>query len=273
MKNTVFSLSALFLVLLGIAFLLFPVSNSVFELEWEDHFDGTELDSTLWSVVTGDGCPHLCGWGNNELQYYTSDSNNVRVKEGVLIMEAHKQSRGNLGFTSGKIVTKNKVEWKYGKIEIRAKLPTGKGTWMAFWMLPTLNRDIKWPQDGEIDIVEHVGYNPNTVYGAIHTEKYNGMYGTHKVDSIRLKDVKNEYHTYAIEWTKDELKWYVDDKLYNHIYRNGEDEKSWPFNQYNYHLILNLAIGGNWGGKYGVDEDNWPQSMEIDYVKYYKLIQ
>lgn len=272
MNNSIFSLSVLFLALLGMgAYAPSAFKESEFELSWEEHFEKNELDSSKWTVITGDGCPDLCGWGNNELQYYMADDNHVRVEDGMLTIEAHKQSQGDCDFTSGKLVTKGKLEWKYGRIEIRAKLPTGKGTWMAFWMLPTLDRNVNWPEDGEIDIVEHVGYNPNTIYGAIHTEKYNGMYGTQKVDSIRLADVKNEFHTYAFEWTDNDMKWFVDDKLFNHIPRDNEDEKGWPFNQYDYHLILNLAVGGDWGGKYGVEESDWPQTMEIDHIKYYSL--
>ncbi len=246
-------------------------SEERFELSWEENFDAKELNPTVWTMIEGDGCPNLCGWGNNELQYYMTDNDHVRVEDGLLIIESHKRKQGKYDFTSGKIVTKGKADWKYGRIEMRAKIPTGKGTWAAFWMLPTLDRNMIWPSDGEIDIVEHVGYNPNTIYGALHSNKYNGMNGTNKLDSIKVSDVKNQFHIYSIEWTESDMKWYVDGELFNHQKKGSEDENGWPFHQYEYHLILNLAVGGNWGGKYGVDQKQWPQSMQVDYIKYYRL--
>ena len=130
---------------------------------------------------------------------------------------------------------------------------------------------MKWPDDGEIDIMEHVGFNQGMIFGTIHTRKYNHMIGTHRTDSIYIQGVENEFHLYGFEWTHDAMLWYVDGKLYNKLDRNGEGEKAWPFNQFNYHLILNLAVGGNWGGQKGIDDTIWPQKIEIDYVKYYAL--
>lgn len=267
MNNSFYSFATLFgLMWIGV---YLPATDPSFELVWEDHFDQQTIDTASWSYAIGNGCPDLCGWGNNELQSYSSNMQNVRLENGRLLIEAHKDTLGN--FTSAKLITKNKLDWKYGKVELRAKIPTGKGTWMAFWMLPTLDRDMKWPLDGEIDIVEHVGYNPNVVYGTIHTEKYNGMKGTQKVDSIQLSNVENEFHTYAIEWSEDEIKWLVDGKKYHHLEKGNESNEGWPFNQYDYHLIINLAIGGDWGGKMGVDDSSFPQRMEVDYVKYFKI--
>lgn len=253
-----------------VTFLSCQFENSEFEkMSWNDEFNGKYPDNDKWTIITGNGCPEICGFGNNELQYYTDHTDNVRVEDGLLIIESHKDSIGNNAYTSAKLVSKGKGDWKTGRIEVRAKLPRGKGTWPAIWMLPTLNRKMKWPQDGEIDIMEHVGYNEGWVYGTIHTEKYNHLKGTQKSDSLFLKDAVDEFHTYAIDWTEDHIKWYVDDKLYNTVERNGENKEGWPFDD-RFHLILNLAVGGNWGGKYGVDESIWPQRLEIDYVRVYQ---
>lgn len=243
-----------------------------FKLVWEDNFKQPELDTTIWSLVIGDGCPQLCGWGNNELQYYLDKKENVRIEDGKLIIQAHKKPMGNRGFTSGKLVTKNKADWKYGKIEVRAILPYGMGTWPAIWMLPTINsRQRTWPEDGEIDIMEHVGYNHGMIYGTVHTTKYNGSNGTHQPDSIFLEDAHENFHTYSIEWTEDDITWFADGIEYHKLNKGEEDIEGWPFNQFNYHLILNLAVGGNWGGQFGIDQDIWPQTLTVDYVRYYAL--
>ncbi|MEO9869428.1 glycoside hydrolase family 16 protein [Ekhidna sp.] len=235
---------------------------------WEDNFDFDKIDHEFWTVVTGDGCPDLCGWGNKELQYYTDLPENVRIENGVLVLEAHLKDTVDSFFSSAKLATKGKLDFRYGRFEMKAKLPVGRGTWMAFWMLPTVDGNAEWPADGEIDIVEHVGYNPGTIYGAIHTTKYNGMIGTHKVDSVYVKNVDSEFHVYAVEWSENEIKWFVDDNMYNHLKRNEDDVAGWPFNQYDYHLIINLAVGGTWGGKAGVEKSAFPQRLEIDYVRY-----
>lgn len=239
-------------------------------LVWTDEFDKSGLpDSTKWSYDKGDGCPHVCGWGNNELQYYTWErEENARVENGKLIIEAHKEDFENKKYTSARLVSKNKGDWKYGKIEIRAKLPSGKGTWPAIWMLPTLKRNMKWPDDGEIDIMEHVGYQPEWIYGTIHTGAFNHIKGTQKIDSIKIPDAETAFHVYTLKWTPEHLQWLVDDKIY-HTVKSTESYQEWPFNN-NFHLILNLAVGGGWGGRHGVDETIWPQRMEVDYVRVYQ---
>ncbi len=242
-----------------------------YRLVWEDNFTGKQIDPKKWVFQTGDGCPDVCGWGNNERQYYTDKAENARIENGHLIIEARKEKTGSRSYSSAKLVTKNKADWQHGRIEIRARLPYGRGTWPAFWMLPTVeDRKMKWPYDGEIDIMEHVGFNQGMIYGTIHTGKYNHMIGTHRTDSLFVGDTEKNFHVYALEWTHDSMSWYVDNRLYNKLDRNGEDENAWPFNQFRYHLILNLAVGGNWGGKMGIDDSIWPQRIEVDYIKYYK---
>lgn len=244
-----------------------------YQLVWVDDFNSKKLNDKFWSFENGDGCPNICGWGNNELEYYTDNQDNARIENGILIIEAHRQKKENKDYTSSKLITKNKLDWQYGKLEISARLPSGLGTWPAFWMLPTLDRPLKWPLDGEIDIMEHVGYNHGMIFGTIHTEKYNHLKGTQKSDSIRVVDVSEKFHVYGIEWTENEITWFVDGMEYNKVNIGTDDEKGWPFNQNKFYLILNLAIGGNWAGKMGVPEDIWPQRLEIDYVKYYKKIE
>lgn len=244
--------------------------NSEYVLVWEDNFEGEVIDTTFWSFQEGDGCPHLCGWGNKELQYYTSAPSNIALKNGHLVIQAHKQKHKTSEYTSAKLITRNKLDWKYGRIEIKAKIPDGLGTWPAFWMLPTLDRNMSWPRDGEIDIMEHVGYNAGMIYGTIHTEKFNHMLGTNKTDSIRVNDAHAVFHTYAIEWDEEGIAWFVDDVKYNDLKKNDEGVDGWPFNEHKFHLIINLAVGGHWGGAKGIGEDIWPQQLIVDYVKYFE---
>lgn len=241
------------------------------KLVWFDEFDYSGApDETRWDYDLGDGCPNVCGWGNNELEYYTKDSENVRVADGRLIIQAHKDSLGGKPFTSTRLVSRGKGDWLYGRIEVKARLPRGKGTWPAIWMLSTDWKYGGWPASGEIDIMEHVGYDPGVVHGTIHTEAYNHMKQTQKEGKIMLPDAQDEFHVYAIDWTKDKIDFMVDEKVYHTVQRSSSDTfKEWPFDQ-RFHLILNIAVGGNWGGAQGVDPDIWPQKMEIDYVRVYQ---
>ncbi len=241
------------------------------KLVWSDEFDKAgSPDDGKWNYDLGDGCPDVCGWGNNELEYYTKDSRNIRVENGRLIIEAHREDKGGKPYTSTRIVSKGKGDWLYGRIEVMAKLPRGKGTWPAIWMLSTDWKYGGWPASGEIDIMEHVGYDPNVVHGTIHTETYNHSKGTQKEGKITIPDSQDKFHLYAIEWTTEKIDFFVDDKKYHTVTKaHNEDYKGWPFDQ-RFHLIMNLAVGGNWGGAKGVDESIWPQRMEVDYVRVYQ---
>ncbi|MBN8577754.1 MAG: glycoside hydrolase family 16 protein [Cytophagales bacterium] len=238
---------------------------------WADEFNYAGApDSTRWNYDLGDGCPDVCGWGNNEAQFYTRNSKNVRVENGNLIIEAHKDSAGSKAYTSTRLVSKHKGDWLYGRIEVRARLPKGKGTWPAIWMLSTDWKYGGWPASGEIDIMEHVGYDPGVIHGTIHTEKYNHIKWTQKEGKITIADAMDQFHVYAIDWTKDKIDFFVDDTLYHSVAREPQDDfTGWPFDQ-KFHLILNLAVGGNWGGKEGIDEAIWPRRMEVDYVRVYQ---
>jgi len=273
MKRTLLWAAAGLIVLAGTAAVLFapakaPKANP--KMVWSDEFTENTLDPAKWTAITGDGCPTLCGFGNNELQYYTNNPENLSIENGQLVIRAQKQKMGKRQYTSAKLVTAHKAGWSAGRIDVRAKLPKGRGTWPAIWMLPTLDRPMNWPRDGEIDIMEHVGFNEGWVLGTIHTQKYNHMKGTHKSDSIYVPDASTAFHTYTLEWTDQSLTWLVDGQAYNTLERGNEGPDGWPFDG-TFHLILNLAVGGNWGGKMGVDNAIFPQALVVDYVRVYEL--
>jgi beta-glucanase (GH16 family) len=234
---------------------------------WSDEFNYTGVpDTSKWNYDLG----ARDGWGNNELQYYTNESKNVRVENGNLIIEAHNDSMENKAFTSSRIVSKGKGDWLHGRIEVRAKLPSGKGTWPALWMLSTNWEYGGWPASGEIDIMEHVGYDPGVIHGSIHTEAYNHIKQTQKEGTITIPDAQDKFHVYAIDWQKNKIDFFVDEKLYHSVTRDPKDDfKGWPFDK-KFHLLMNIAIGGNWGGKEGVDMTIWPQRLEVDYVRVYQ---
>lgn len=249
-----------------------PVKNEMkgpgkkWQLVWSDEFNYQGLpDSSKWSYdVGGDG------WGNQELQYYTkADTTNALVKDGKLYITARKQQHGNNKFTSARMVTKGKGDWLYGRIEVSAKLPSGRGMWPAIWMLSTDWAYGGWPESGEIDIMENVGFNPDTVFGSVHTKKFNHILGTQTTKGISVPDSHDGFHLYAIEWNKSQIDFYVDQKHYLTFRNSGKGWEEWPFDK-KFHLILNIAVGGFWGGAKGVDESVFPQSMAVDYVRVYQ---
>ena len=241
-----------------------------YTLVWDDDFDNSEIDLNKWNFEIGTGD---WGWGNNEAQYYTNDPENAYIEDGNLIIEAVHENYGGMNYTSARLTTKNKGDWMYGKLEIRAKLPTGIGTWPAIWMLPTDWVYGGWPESGEIDIMEHVGYNPNWIHGTIHTDAYNHMDGTQLGGQIHINDASSNFHFYSIEWSDESIKWYVDDIQFYDFYNDQQDDfTTWPFNQ-DFHLILNLAIGGTWGGQQGIDDSAFSAQFKIDYVKVYEAAQ
>lgn len=246
--------------------------NKFDKLVWSDEFDYSGFpDSTKWTYSVGDGCPELCGWGNNEFQYYTEkQKKNAWVADGILTIEVHEEKIGNSNFSSAKLITKDKGDWKYGKFEIRAKLPTGRGIWSAIWMMPTDTTIYgRWPKCGEIDIMENVGYDPDTIEASAHTGAYYFTIGTQKHDRQYLPDSDENFHTYILEWEEDQYRVYVDDIHYFTFQNEGKGFMEWPFDQ-NFYLILNIAYGGNWGAAKGLDTEKLPQKMEIDYVRVYE---
>lgn len=242
-----------------------------YKLVWSDEFDTPGLpDTSKWSYDKAMGCPDNCGWGNDELEYYTEKRlENARVENGNLVIEARKEKMDSASYTSARLVTKNKGDWKYGRIEVKAKLPKGVGIWPAIWMLSTNWEYGGWPESGEIDIMENVGYWADSVFTSVHTESYNHIIKTQKTKGIYLPDLSTAFHVYAIEWTADEIKFFVDDTSYMQFRNEHTGSKVWPFDKA-FHLILNIAVGGGWGGKHGVDDTVFPQKMIVDYVRVYQ---
>jgi beta-glucanase (GH16 family) len=243
-------------------------TQKIWKLVWADEFDKKGLpDTTRWNYDTRG---NDYGWGNNEKQWYTvAKPENCRIENGILKITARKEKTGNKEYSSARLTTKNKGDWKYGKIEVRAKLPTGNGTWPAIWMLPTDSKYGGWPKCGEIDIMEHVGFDPDTVFSTVHTGKFNHMIGTQVGKKTGLPTATSDFHIYTTEWEENEIRSYVDGKHYFTFKNNGEGFESWPFDQ-PFHLILNLAIGGGLGGKKGIDDSKFPHTFEIDYVRVYQ---
>lgn len=245
--------------------------GSTWEVVWSDEFDTPLIDSSKWIYDIGDW-----GWGNGELQYYTvGRPENARIENGNLIIEARKNDMGK-EWTSARLTTHGKISFLYGKIEFRAKVPPYRGNWSAGW---TLGEDyideLSWPYCGEIDILESVGYemDDETGNGIAHASTHSGAYyfklGNQPTGVVEVLNMNNEFHTYAVEWTPTEIKSFVDDRLYL-TYNDTSTDLSWPFSKPQ-NIILNLAIGGGWGGYYGIDESIDSQKMIIDYIRVYEL--
>jgi beta-glucanase (GH16 family) len=250
------------------------------KLVWSDEFDREGLpDPKRWTNEVG-------FIRNRELQYYTAGrSENARVENGHLIIEARKERFANLRYrpgregrrgpefaeyTSASLTTENLAEWRYGRIEVRAKLPRGRGVWPAIWMLGSNRSEAGWPRCGEIDIMEYVGFEPDVIHANIHTGRYNHMRGTGKGDRLRVEAPYESFHLYAIEWFPERIDFFVDDqKYFTYAKEPGAGEDAWPFDQ-PFYLILNLAIGGAWGGQKGIDDAIFPQRYEVDYVRVYQ---
>jgi beta-glucanase (GH16 family) len=240
------------------------------KLVWHDEFNYKGLpDTTKWNYDVGGH-----GWGNHELEYYTDKrTENARVENGNLIIEARKESFEGMDYTSARLVSKGKsdpiaIGWQYGKIEVKAKIPKGVGTWPAIWMLGSA-MPLKWPDDGELDIMEHVGYDPGVIHASVHCKKYYHSIGTQKTAVTTVKDCSENFHIYGIEWSADSVKMAVDGRTYFSFTNEHSGYDAWPFDN-KMHLLLNVAVGGDWGGQKGVDEKIWPQKMEIDYVRVYQ---
>lgn len=236
------------------------------KLAWSDEFNYTGLpDSAYWSYdVGGDG------WGNNELEYYTNASlKNAEVSNGTLKIKVVKENEEGRPYTSARLVTRGKKEFTYGKIEIRAKLPAGRGLWPALWMLGSNAKNTGWPECGEIDIMEHVGYEKDSVLGTVHTKAYNHVLGTQKTKKIWIGHPYDSFHVYAIEWTPEKIDFLLDGKVFNHFENEHASVAEWPFDA-PFYFIANVAVGGNLGGKEGVDENIFPAVLELDYVRFYE---
>lgn len=240
------------------------------KLVWHDEFDYKGLpDSGKWGYDVGGG-----GWGNDELEYYTEGrQSNASVDGGYLTLTANKEEYEGSGYTSTRLVSRDKGDWLYGHIEVRAKIPTGRGLWPAIWMMPTESAYGDWPASGEMDLMEHVGFEPNIVHGTVHTEKYYWKKNNQKSAQIELSGLDREFHTFALDWKPNSVELSLDGSVY-FTYSPAEEDKedgwrAWPFDKA-FHLILNIAVGGSWGGQQGVDDGIFPQSMVVDYVRVYQ---
>ncbi len=239
-----------------------------YQLVWSDEFDYTGLpDSTKWTYDTEGNAD---GWGNREAQYYTvAKKENAWVENGVLRITAIKEQAEGKEYTSARLNSKETC--LHGRIEVKAKLPKGIGTWSAIWMMPkdwTYN-DGNWPTVGEIDIMEHVGHNLGTIHASAHSKDYQWKKNTQQTNTVPIADVDEKFHSYILEWTPEIMKAYVDDQLYFEYKNEGLGESKWPYVK-PFYLILNVAVGGAWGSEKGIDDNAFPQTMEIDYVRIYQ---
>ncbi len=246
-----------------------------YELVWSDEFDQPGLpDPTKW---TYDVYRNAEGWYNDEKQYYSASRlKNSRVEDGHLIIEAHREELnetdfpdwGGQDYSSARLMTKGLGDWTYGFFEVRAKIPCGLGTWPAIWTLPS-DPDVEWPAGGEIDIMEHVGFEPETIHHSVHTTAFNFSRGSQMTSKHDLPGACDSMQKYQLLWTPDFLLFGVNDQpkwLFN---KESSNRKRWPFTRPQ-HLLLNLAVGGTWGGQQGLDEDVFPARMEVDYVRVYQ---
>lgn len=234
----------------------------------EENFDGTELDTSLWSYDIGDGSSQgLSGWGNNELQYYTDRPENVKVEDGILNITARKEAYEEASYTSGRILTKLNFDQKYGRFEARMKLPWGQGLWPAFWLLGADIDEVGWPQTGEIDIMEYRGQEPARIHGSVHGPGYSGAEAVSKSYNLEGDRFDTDFHVFGIEWGKDYINFYVDDDLYNQITPEDVDGE-WVYNK-PFYILINMAVGGSFVGS-PTEDTVFPQTLEIDYVRVYQ---
>jgi beta-glucanase (GH16 family) len=239
-----------------------------YQLVWSDEFDYTGLpDSTKW-VYDTEG--NSVGWGNNEEQFYTiGRPENTRVENGELLITAIREDFEGKKFTSGRLVSK--ADWQCGRIEVRAKVPAGRGTWSAIWMMPGgwTFKDGNWPDVGEIDIMEHVGHDLNVIHASAHSKDYQWQAGNQKTAIMTVPESSEKFHSYILDWTPELIHAYVDDSLYFTYQNEHLGKTKWPYDK-PFYLILNIAVGGAWGNAKGIDEAAFPQTMAIDYVRIYQ---
>ncbi|WP_353778961.1 family 16 glycosylhydrolase [Winogradskyella sp. 3972H.M.0a.05] len=231
-----------------------------------DEFDveGTP-NPAMWGFDIGTG---VNGWGNQELQYYTNRPENVRVENGFLLITAIEESFEGSSYTSGRILTKGLFETQYGRFEARMRLPYGKGFWPAFWLLGANIDEVGWPQCGEIDVMENAGARPTIVSSAVHGPGYNAGLAITKEYDFEDARIDNEFHVYGIEWSPNQINFYVDDDLY-HTITPADVTGEWVFNNGEFFILINLAVGGVFDGPPN-DETVFPQTMVVDYVRVYQ---
>jgi beta-glucanase (GH16 family) len=242
-----------------------PSTYPGYTLAWHDEFDGSTLDLNSWNQEIG----NQNGWGNNELEYYTNSPKNTLVSNGNLIIEARKEPISGFNYSSGRMTTQNKKSFTFGRIDIRAKLPVGKGIWPALWMLGSNINTVGWPASGEIDIMELIGTYPSKVYGTMHWKTVGGT-NTNKGSEYNLAsgNFSQQFHVFSIIWTQDMIKWLVDDQLYLTTTKADVGAANYPFNAPQF-FIFNVAVGGNWPGAPDANTE-FPERMFVDYVRVFQ---
>jgi hypothetical protein len=239
-------------------------TSSGWHLVWSDEFNGSAIDESRWSYEV-----QRPGWVNHELQNYTDHrSENARVENGHLVIEGRRDGYNGFEYSSARLKTQGKASFTYGRVEASIKLSGGWGTWPAFWMMPD-NQSRGWPACGEIDIMEEVGYDQDSIHGTTHSKAYNWQSPNQRTAATNVSGVTTGYHLYALEWFPDHIDMFVDGRKYFTSPNDNTGDDAWPFNK-NFHIILNLAIGGDWGGAQGVDPNIWPRQMQVDYVRVYQ---
>jgi beta-glucanase (GH16 family) len=245
-----------------------PTSYPGYTLAWSDEFNGTSLDANIWSAETGDGCPGLCGWGNNELQYYTAPPNNLYFQDGKMIIEAKAETFGGKNYTSSRIKTQGKKPFKFGRIDIRAIQPKGSGIWPAFWLLPQDNVFGGWPKSGEIDMMELKGGEPSKVLGTLHYGPGPNSTYISRNYTLPAGTFNDQFHVFSLEWKQDQIKWIIDDNVFSTINKPDIGANNYPFNEL-FYVLINLAVGGNFPGP--VDANTlFPQWLIVDYIRVYQ---
>jgi beta-glucanase (GH16 family) len=255
--------------------LYFPVDNTLGystpssypgkTLVWSDEFDGNTINPATWTFETGNNN----GWGNAELENYTERTQNAFVSKGNLIIEARKESLAGSAYTSARMITKNKQVFTYGRIDIRAKVPTGKGIWPALWMLGNNIDQAGWPACGEMDIMELVGQEPNKVHGTLHWGATTNLHASKEAGyTLASGTFDQQFHVFSMVWVKDQVQIYIDDILYNTITTANTGGSNYPFNS-NFFFIFNVAVGGTWPGPPDANTV-FPQRMIVDYVRVFQ---
>lgn len=235
--------------------------------------------ATDWRLIWGDefdrpGAPDPAKWGyeygrvrNREAQFYTRDRpENARIEGGQLIITARREPWSGADYTAASVVSRGKFSFRYGRVEIRAKLPTGRGTWPALWMLGENMKGVGWPKCGEIDLMENVGFDPDRVHFTIHTGAFNHVKKTGVGRAITVPKAAEDFHAYGLLWTPERLELFFDGKKVHEFRNDGQGVDHWPFDAPAY-LLMNFAVGGDWGGQKGVDASIFPQEFRIDYVR------
>jgi beta-glucanase (GH16 family) len=236
-----------------------PMVKGSRKLVWSDEFNTNGApDPTKWTYELGK-------IRNNELQTYTNRRENARVENGNMVIEVRNESNG---YTSASVISKGRFAFTYGRLEVRAKWPNVRGLWPAIWLLP--EDDGKWPINGEIDIMESVGYDPNVVHASIHTANKNGQNKNRQGATAYTQVNNTEFHVYALEWTAQKMDFFVDDRMYFSYKNPGTGFNDWPFSNQKFYILCNIAWGGSWGQVQGIDPSKLPAQMHIDYVRVYQ---